>query len=71
MENNLNRRLNERALAVTAAIVGHSLWGFSYMFTQIALTVASPDVLLTDAHRKIQTHLKRKVHMASDSVQPA
>lgn len=47
MENDLNRRPNEKALAVTAAIVGHSLWGFSYMFTQIALTVSSPDVLLT------------------------
>ena len=47
MENNLNNRMNEKVLPIVAAVVGHSIWGFSYLFTRMALSVTSPDVLLT------------------------
>lgn len=47
MENNLNRKKNEKVLPIIAATLGHSIWGFSYLFTSIALEEASPDVLLT------------------------
>ena len=47
MEHNLNHKTNEKVLPIIAAILGHSIWGFSYLFTSIALQEASPDVLLT------------------------
>ncbi len=47
MENNLNNKMNEKVLPIVAATLGHSIWGFSYLFTSMALEVASPDVLLT------------------------
>ena len=39
--------MNEKVLPIVAAVVGHSIWGFSYLFTRMALSVTSPDVLLT------------------------
>lgn len=35
MENNLNNRMNEKVLPIVAAVVGHSIWGFSYLFTRM------------------------------------
>ena len=46
MIRDLNEIPNKKVLAVACAIVGHSIWGFSYLFTRIALSVASPDALL-------------------------
>lgn len=40
------RTNNDKVLPLIAAIVGHSIWGFSYLFSRVALQVASPDALL-------------------------
>lgn len=37
-------------IPVSAAIGGHVLWGFSYMFTRMALQVASPDIQLASRY---------------------
>ncbi len=40
-------RKNDKILAVIAATIGHSIWGFSYLFTRMGLQVASPDIFLS------------------------
>lgn len=37
----------EKTLAILAAITGHSIWGFSYLFSKMALQVSSPNILLS------------------------
>lgn len=39
--------LNDKVLPIVAAVVGHSIWGFSYLFTSIALRYTEPDIMLT------------------------
>ncbi len=38
---------SKRALPILAVCAGQTIWGFSYIFTKIAMTCASPDVLLS------------------------
>ena len=71
MENNLNNRMNEKVLPIVAAVVGHSIWGFSYLFTRMALSDLSgrssdckvfhrlPDSQYIDTDRKIQAFPQR------------
>lgn len=41
---------NNHLLPVLAALAGHILWGFSYMFTRVALQTASPTIQLADRY---------------------
>lgn len=36
-----------KVLAILAAVIGQTIWGFSYLFTRLALDVASPEILLS------------------------
>lgn len=38
---------HEHGLPLAAAVAGHALWGFSYLFTRLALDHAAPDVVLS------------------------
>lgn len=37
----------ERGLAILAAAAGNTIWGFSFLFTKVAMKVTTPDVLLS------------------------
>ena len=38
---------SQKAMPILAVCAGQTIWGFSYIFTKIAMGVASPDVLLS------------------------
>ena len=37
----------ERGLAILAAAAGNTIWGFSFLFTKVAMNYTTPDVLLS------------------------
>ncbi|MBQ8590151.1 MAG: DMT family transporter [Firmicutes bacterium] len=43
----LNIDKKERGLAIAAAAAGNTIWGFSFLFTKVAMGVTTPDVLLS------------------------
>lgn len=45
--NRLKDNTYQKFLPAAAACLGHSIWGFSYLFTRIGLSVSEPDVLLS------------------------